>query len=46
MFERGGGAYPDYQPRKVILPTEAEGNPQPGSGFGYSVAGVDVNNDR
>ncbi|XP_032222395.1 integrin alpha-6 [Nematostella vectensis] len=36
---------PMFKSRSVLLPTEADGPPQPGSGFGFSVAGVDVNGD-
>ncbi|KAK3712993.1 hypothetical protein QZH41_014118, partial [Actinostola sp. cb2023] len=41
VFERD-----DYKIHKVIPPPrETDGQQHPGSGFGYSVVGVDVNND-
>jgi len=35
----------DYKTYKVISPPEVDNQLQPGTGFGSSVAGVDVNND-
>lgn len=41
IFSKGD----EYQTHKVIYPPKVDDQRQPGSGFGSSVAGIDVNGD-